>query len=66
MNFKFFKTAPHTKSDTVLKLERVGRTMQLLEAIDAERANVFSTKGSSANGEITVKRVGAFDSRTSR
>ena len=66
MSFKFFKTAPDTKSETVLKLERIGRTMQLLEAIDAERANMFSTKGSSANGEITVKRVGAFDSKTGR
>lgn len=66
MNFKFFKTRPDTKSDTVFKLQRIGKTMQLLEAIETERKNILSNTGSSANGEVTVRRVGAYNNKLSR
>lgn len=41
MTFKF-RTAPVIKSDTVLKLKRIGKTMDLLQAIKAERKNHVS------------------------
>jgi hypothetical protein len=62
MFFKF-RTAPAVKSETVLKLERTGRTIQLLQAIEAERKNPFSNTGSSSNGQIKVERVGAFGNK---
>ena len=65
MNFKF-RTAPVVKSDTVLKLERTGKTMQLLQAIEAERKNFFSNTGSSNNGEIMVERVGSYGNKKGR
>jgi hypothetical protein len=66
MTFKFFRTAPIIKSDTVLKLERMGKTMQLLQAIEAERRNFSSNTGSSINGEVTVERVGAYGTKKGR
>ena len=59
MTFKL-RTAPAVRSDTIVKLERIGKTAQLLQAIEAERRNISNT-GNSANGEITVKRVGGYD-----
>lgn len=64
--FKFFSTAPIIKSDTVVKLERLGKTMQLLQAIEAERKNIFSNTGSSINGEVTVERVGSYGNKKGR
>lgn len=65
MIFKL-RTAPVVKSDTVLKLEQMGKTMQLLQAIEAERKNSFSNTGSSINGEIMVERVGAYGNKKGR
>lgn len=61
MSFKFFKTAPVIKSDTVLKLERIGKTTDLLQAIEAERKNPLSHIGASFDGLIMVERVGAYN-----
>lgn len=60
MTFKFFRTAPVIKSDTVLKLERIGKTMELLQAIEAERKNPVSHTGTSFDGQIVVERVGSY------
>jgi hypothetical protein len=66
MSFNFFKTVRPNKSDIVLKLERIGKSMQLLQAIEAERKDIFSNTGSSANGEVMVRRVGAYDNKKGR
>lgn len=65
MTFKF-RTAPVIKSDTVLKLERIGKTMDLLQAIEAERRNHISNTGKSFDGQITVERVGAYHNNKGR
>ena len=61
MSFKFFRTAPVIKSDTVLKLERLGKTTELLQAIEAERRNPLSNTGTSFDGQIRVERVGSYN-----
>jgi len=66
MTFKFFRTAPVIKSDTVLKLERIGKTMDLLQAIEAERKNPASHTGTSFDGQIMVERVGAYNTNKGR
>lgn len=65
MIFKL-RTAPVVKSDTVMKLERMGKTTQLLQAIEAERKNIFSNTGTSRNGEIMVERVGSYGNKNGR
>lgn len=56
--FKRISTAPLIRSEKVLKLAMAGRTPELLEAIENERRG-HSQTGRSANGQITVTRVGA-------
>jgi hypothetical protein len=53
-----FNTAPLIRSEKVLKLAMAGRTSELLEAIENERRG-HTQSGRSANGQITVTRVGA-------
>lgn len=65
MTFKF-NTAPVIKSDKVLNLERSGKTMDLLQAIEAERKNSYSNRGTSNNGEITVERIGSYGNKKTR
>ncbi|HEX8675699.1 MAG TPA: hypothetical protein VF700_00680 [Segetibacter sp.] len=65
MTFKF-RTAPVIKSDTVLKLERIGKTMDLLQAIEAERKNHVSNTGKSFDGQIMVERVGSYNNNKGR
>jgi len=65
MTFKF-GTAPVIKSDTVLKLERIGKTMDLLQAIESERKNHVSHTGKSSDGQIIVERVGAYHNNKGR
>jgi hypothetical protein len=55
---KSISTAPLIRSEKVLKLAMAGRTSELLEAIENERRG-HSQIGHSANGLITVTRVGA-------
>lgn len=54
------------KSDTVLKLERIGKTMDLLQAIEAERKNHVSDTGKSFDGQIMVERVGSYNNNKGR
>ena len=65
MTFKF-RTVPVIKSDTVLKLERIGKTMELLQAIEAERKNHVSNTGKSFDGQIMVERVGSYNNNKGR
>ena len=65
MTFKF-RTAPVIKSDTVLKLERIGKTMDLLQAIESERKNNVTNIGKSFDGQITVERVGSYNNPKGR
>lgn len=60
--FKFFDTAPKTKSNKVAKLEKAGKSGLLLEAIEAERQARKSGEGATkkSEGGITVKRVGEY------
>lgn len=62
MFFKFFNTAPKTKSNAVYKLEKAGKTSLILEAIEKERKTEGKNSGSSENGKVTVKRVGTYNS----
>lgn len=62
MTFKL-RTAPVIKSDIVLKLERIGKTMDLLQAIEAERKNLVSNTGISFDGQIMVERVGSYNNK---
>lgn len=61
--FKFFDTAPKTKSNKVTNLEKAGKSGLLLDAIEAERR---AKKGGKVSGlvtkdeGITVKRVGEY------
>ncbi len=57
MTFKF-RTAPIIKNDIVLKVESIGKTMDLLQAIEAERKNHVTNTGKSFDGQIMVERVG--------
>lgn len=57
MTFKF-RTAPIIKNDIVLKLESIGKTRDLLQAIEAERKNHVTNTGKSFDGQIMVERVG--------
>jgi hypothetical protein len=49
---EFFNTAPKTKSNKVLRLEKVGLMDELVQAIKQERSNQPQT------GRIKVRRVG--------
>ena len=65
MTFKL-RTAPVIKSDTVLKLERIGKTMDLLQAIESERKILVSHTGTSFDGQLMVERVGAYHNNKGR
>ena len=65
MIFKL-RTAPVIQSDVVRKLDAIGKTNELIEAIEAERKNSQSNTGSSANGQIRVERVGSYGNKKGR
>lgn len=56
--FKFFDTAPKTKSDKFLQLEREGKIHSVIEAIEEERKSRGVAAGTSKDGSVTVKRIG--------
>ncbi len=60
MAFSFFNTAPKILSDKFIKLAKEGHLPDIMEAIDDERHNKKSLKGTSKNGLITVERIGSF------
>ncbi len=60
MAFSFFNTAPKILSDRFIKLAKEGYLPDIMEAIDDERHNKKSLKGTSKDGSITVERVGSF------
>lgn len=63
MAFSFFNTAPKILSDKFIKLAKEGRLSDIMEAIDNERSNKLSLKGTSKDKSITVERIGSFPMR---
>ncbi|MCU0441705.1 MAG: hypothetical protein MUE96_04840 [Bacteroidia bacterium] len=49
----------HTISETVVKLSKIGRTRDILEAITKERESGGRGTGKSSDGKVVVVRVGA-------
>ncbi|MBP9689682.1 MAG: hypothetical protein KBE91_08740 [Bacteroidia bacterium] len=47
-----------TISTTVVKLSKIGRSADILVAIDKERENRRVNVGTSSDGKVTVTRVG--------
>jgi hypothetical protein len=54
--FSFLLTAPKVVSDVFLKLEKIGKKKQILEAIDDQR-HKKTISGKSKDGSITVTKV---------
>ncbi len=48
----------HTISTTVVKLSKIGKSSDLLQAVERERKNRADSRGSSNDGKVTVIRVG--------
>lgn len=53
----------HTISETVIKLSKIGKSSDLLQAVEKERKNPNESRGTSDNGRVTVIRVGTVTKR---